>query len=298
MSGQRRGIAVGYDGSAGGRVALDWAAEAARRHGEPLLVVHALEANPGAASPGFSPTPGSARFAQDERAVLDAALARVRPFLGQEQVSAQVVQTSAAAGLVDASEQAVMVVTGCRGRSRLAAGLLGSVSYAVTAHAHCPAVVVRGEQPAQPGPAHKVVVGIDDSGPSQRALDLAAGIAAGAGASLHVVSVGTLASPESWAYVETSSAGSKRTHAAVEELEQTTERAASRARDAHPDLPVEAEVLFGHPGLVLAELAQQAGLLVVGSRGRGGFAGLLLGSVSHRVVHEASCAVMVVHEDD
>jgi len=298
MSVERSGIVVGYDGSPGAQVALDWAAEAARRHGEPLLVVHALEANPGSASPGFSAMPATARFAQGARTVVDEALARVAPRLGQEQVSAQVVQTSASAGLVDASEKAVMVVTGCRGRSRLAAGLLGSVSYAVTAHAQCPAVVVRGEQPGQPDPAHKVVVGVDDSGASERALDLAAGMAAAAGASLHVVTVGSLASPESWAYVETSAAGSKHTHAAAEELEQTTERAAARARRVHPDLPVEAEVLFGHPGLVLAELAQQAGLLVVGSRGRGGFTGLLLGSVSHRVVHEASCAVMVVHADD
>jgi nucleotide-binding universal stress UspA family protein len=76
--------------------------------------------------------------------------------------------------------------------------------------------------------------------------------------------------------------------------EETLQRAEAHVRAAHPELALETEVLYGEPGHVLGELAQRAGLVVVGSRGRGGFAGLLLGSVSHTVIHEAPCPVMVV----
>ena len=61
-----------------------------------------------------------------------------------------------------------------RARGRLASGLLGSVAYAVTAHAKCPAVVVRGHETVYPDAIHEVVVGVDDSEVSERALEVAA----------------------------------------------------------------------------------------------------------------------------
>lgn len=296
MNNPRGGVVVGYDGSPGATVALEWATEEARRYGEPLLVLHAAE--PAAVAIAPSPLPTVPQSAGPAQSTLDAGVAIARARLGRGQATGRVVRTSPAAALVDASAGARLVVTGCRGRSRLAAGLLGSVSYAVTAHARCPAVVVRGQDPAHPDPAHRVVVGVDGSPTSERAVEHAAAVAADAGALLHVVGIGTITSPESWAYVETSAAGNEHTHAAVSELEPAVEQAAKRARAAHTGLLVETEVLFGPPGRVLAQLGEHAGLLVVGSRGRGGFTGLLLGSVSHRLVHEASGPVMVVHADD
>ena len=292
----KRGFVVGYDASPGAVVALDWATEEARRRGEPLLVLHAVE--PVAVPIAPNPLPAPPVVAGPGPALVDEAVARATRHLDEGQVSGRVVRASAAAGLVDASRHAVTVVTGCRGRSRLASGLLGSVSYAVTAHAHCPAVVVRGEDPSHPDPEHRVVVGVDGSPTSQRAVQHAAAVAAGAGAPLHVVGVGSITSPESWAYVETSAAGNEHTHGAVTELGPALDRAAELARASHPGLAVETEILFGPAGRVLAQLGAHAGLLVVGSRGHGGFAGLLLGSVSHRLVHEAAGAVMVVHADD
>jgi nucleotide-binding universal stress UspA family protein len=108
---------------------------------------------------------------------------------------------SPAGQLVDASRDADLIVLGSRGRGRLRAGLLGSTSYAVTAHARCPVVIVRAgaeqqEQQeetagdlhvARPGPEHPVVVGVDDSEAAQRALDAAAAWAEREHAALHVV---------------------------------------------------------------------------------------------------------------
>jgi nucleotide-binding universal stress UspA family protein len=99
---------------------------------------------------------------------------------------------------------------------------------------------------------------------------------------------------ESWAYVETSKAGSDATHRERQHADTTLQAAADQAKGAHADLDVSTEVLYGEPGPVLAELASTAGLVVVGSRGRGGFAGMLLGSTSHRLIHDATCPVMVV----
>lgn len=145
-----------------------------------------------------------------------------------------------------------------------------------------------------PGPDHAVVVGVDDSDASHRAVARGAAVAAGSGALLRLVSAARLHSPEGWAYVEDTKAGTEHSRAVRERALQILDAARGRALAIHPELAVETEVLFGGPGHVLAEFAVDAGLLVVGSRGRGGFAGLLLGSVSHTAIHEANCPVMVV----
>ena len=289
-----RGIVVAFDGSPGAEPALDWAAHAAHRENRPLTVVHCVEAADIPIGPPFLPETLPSEVRADAQAILDVGVARATAVTGPELVDSAVVVGTTAAELVLASKDAGLVVIGSRGRGRMAAGLLGSTSYAVAAHALCPVVVVRGGWAVHPGPDHPVVVGVDDSEASHRAVARAAEVAAAAGAVLRIVTVGHLRSPEGWAYVEDSRAGTEHSHAVREHAQPILDGARRRATAHRPDLVVETEVLFGEPGHVLAGNGVHAGLLVVGSRGRGGFAGLLLGSVSHTVIHEATCPVMVV----
>lgn len=297
-----RGVVVGWDGSRGAQLALDWAAEAAKRQGLTLTVIHCvdLSMSPGlsAYSPGGSYVPSLEDLEAD---VLAAGVARAERILDRAQIVGYHTVGTPAGELVSASEEARLVVTGSRGRGRLLAGLLGSTSYAVTAHARCPAVVVParsgGEDlvtPPQPGPGRRVVVGVDGSEPAGRALEAAAQVAHETGGALHLVGVGRVVSMESVAYVEESTAGTEHTHALREEQEHVIATAAERIRAQHPDVTIETDVLFGEPGHALADLGANAGMIVLGSRGHGGFTGLLLGSVSHTVIHEAACPVMVV----
>ena len=294
MEGNVRGIVVGYDGSPGAETALLWAANAAKRQGLLLTVLHSGEPAAFPVEPAYSAERLAEEMADESQGILVAGIERASAVLDRSEISSVSSELSPSAALVEASEKADFVVTGSRGRGRVAGGLLGSVSYAVTAHARCPAIVVRGETPIHPGPDHKVVVGVDDSLPSQRALELAADIAARAGARLHVVSVGRLISPEGWAYAETQKGGTPHSRSVTEESQQMLDNARERVERAHPDLPLETEVLYGDPGDVLTDLGATAGLIAVGSRGRGGFSGLLLGSVSHKVISRAECPVMVV----
>ena len=296
MNTQPGGIVVGYDGSSGSERALDWAAHAARRQDRPLTVLHVSDLAATPVGTGYVPEVLTDILAEAATATLNAGVERAAAVLDRSRITGTTVIGSPAAELVAASDGAALVVTGCRARGRLAAGLLGSVSYAVTAHAKCPAVVVRGQESAYPDATHEVVVGVDDSDASERALDVAADIAASTGAALHIVRVEPLHAPDSWASVETRHAGSQHTHALRAEAEATLERASKHASGAHPDLTLETELLYGDAGHALAPLGDRAGLLVVGSRGRGGFTGLLLGSVSHTVIHEANCPVMVVRD--
>lgn len=296
MTSYQRAVVVGFDGSSGSEAALDWAAQTARRQGRPLTVLHVSDLAAIPVGTGYVPDIQSDTLAEAATATLDQGVDRAAAVLDRSRITGTSVIGSPAAELVAASEGAALVVTGSRGRGRLASGLLGSVSYAVTAHAKCPAVVVRGRDAAYPDGTHEVVVGVDDSEHSERALDVAADIAQATGASLHIVRVEPLHAPDSWASVETRHAGSDHTHAQRAEAEATLERAEKQARAAYPELPIETEVLYGDAGHALAPLGDRAGLLVVGSRGRGGFSGLLLGSVSHTAIHEALCPVMVVRD--
>jgi nucleotide-binding universal stress UspA family protein len=306
MNGQvrtRHGIVVGYDGSTGSRLALTWAAETARLRGAHLTLVHGVDVTTVPARPAMDHSPVEPSYESAAKALVDEGAERVGRLLDASRVETQYWLGSAAAQLVEMSRDADLVVVGTRGRGRLLAGLLGSTSYSVAAHAHCPVVVVRGpgghdtqdmRAPARPGPERDVVVGVDDSDAAARAVDAAAVVAEQETATLHIVRVARSPSMEAWTYAETARGGTEETHAIRDHAEQSVTRSADRVRVHHPEVEVTTEVLYGDPGQSLADLGATAGLIVVGSRGHGGFTGMLLGSVSHRVVHDATCPVMVV----
>lgn len=173
--------------------------------------------------------------------------------------------------------------------------MLGSVSFAVTAHAHCPVVVV-GEDAVLVGPSRGVVVGVDGSTAGDRTLDLAADVAAHAGAPLRIICAWDLPVTGSvdYAYWKGASPDSDWAQTLHDEAVKVVASSAERARSGHRGLVVTTDVLQGPAGMVLRGASRDAGLVVVGSRGLGGFSGLVLGSVSHHVIHSCACPVMVV----
>ena len=278
------GVVAGYDGSQNGVRALDWAVEEARARGVPLTVIHAWEAFIGGSTAMTMVDLGS--VAQQ---TLDGGVEHVRKQAPDVPVRGIVECGRPAAVLIEAGKHAALIVLGLRGLGGFAGLLLGSVSAQVVAHAECPVVIARGDRDVRAGTGTgSVVVGVDGSVASAPALEMAF-----AEAELHGLSVRAVAAWEPEPVKDppplVDEAGMRM--AATARLEQLM----SPLRDLHPGVDAEAEVRVGSPREVLLEAAQGARLLVVGSRGLGGFRGLLLGSVSHALVQHAPCPVAVVH---
>jgi len=290
------GIVVGYDGSPGARLALDWAVETAKRDDRQLTLLHCVGLT---MTPTFRAyDPGIQAHVYDEmsRSVLAEAIDIATKTLDRKDVHPLSLIGGAAAELVGISSRADLVVTGSRGHGAVSGGLLGSTSYAVTAHAHCPAVVVRGPSVIHAGPSRPVVVAFDDSKNSHKALEAAVQIAAAGEASLHVVAVDNVGGLEAWPETDTILGREEMIDQMHLHVGQVLRDVADDARRGHPGLDVQTAVLGGGAGPAIAAYAvdMKAGLVVMGSRGHGGFTGMLLGSVSHRVVHDAPCPVMVI----
>ena len=138
----------------------------------------------------------------------------------------------------------------------------------------------------------RIVVGVDGSEPAVRALGWAIEEARLRGTPLLVVSAwhvpAAVYGPSGFVPPVSESIDQTFREVAAEAAEE----AAGRAREA--GVEVETDVREGHPAEILVEAAQDADLLVVGSRGHGGFAGLLLGSVSGQCAHHAPCPLVVV----
>ena len=279
-------VVVGVDGSASGDCALRWAVGEAQRTRQPLQVVHALETEPVLTSRqqlGTKATPASSD------SVLTAALGLVRTMAPQLPATAHSVTGFAAATLIAASKIAGTIVVGSRGRGALPSALLGSVSQQVAIHSSSVVVVVR-ENGAQGRPG-RVVVGVDGSEASQPALAYGFAYASSTGSSLTAVHTWW------WEPLEGVSLGEPWigdwTQITNQEETLVSELLAGYVQQ-YPDVPVRSHVVRGDPVVELLEQSKDATLLVVGSRGRGGFMGLLLGSVSRRILKRAKAPVAVV----
>jgi nucleotide-binding universal stress UspA family protein len=287
-------VVVGYDGSAPAVDALEWAATEAVRSRARLVVLHASDLALMLAPAG---RPGWVGHVPDTlaRDVTKDGAERARKLKPELDVDAVTPVDSPAGALEQASRSAALVVVGNRGHGTVTGPLLGSVAYSVATHAHCPVVVVRGEAQPALSPDAPVIVGVDGSPGAQEALRFAARYALDTSSPLEVVTSWSMPAGESWAAQYWDSiAPEHESHPVIEAAELVAAEAREQVLTEHPDLSVEMRVLQGQPAQVVAGLSADARLVVVGARGRGGFASLLLGSVSRGVIHLASCPVVVV----
>ena len=287
-------IVVGYDGSENSERALDWAIQEAGTLAGELRVVVSM-GRPVAVDPSLY-GPFLEAIEEEADKVAAAAVTRARD-AGVTAVA--VLERGDAAGvLVHESEDAASLVLGRRGR-RGVRGRLGSVTAAAAAHAKCPVIVLpdRWDPRARDargatGPfAGRVVVGVDRLGRDNPAVLAAGRYAARHGAGLALVTV----VPEALS-MPTGSADLDRAvrEQLTEPAQSLVDQVAESVREDHPELDVETFVFSGQPADQLVEAGRSAELVVVGSRGYGGFRGLLMGSVSQAVLQEGEGPVMVV----
>ncbi|GAA4622195.1 universal stress protein [Actinoallomurus vinaceus] len=262
-------VVVGVDGSECSLTAVDWAADEAELRRCPLRIVYVF-AWPLLYTPLGAPLLSSQldELMETARQVVHTAERRAQARVHEIGVESAVIDGGPIPVLLEESARASLVVVGSRGLGAVGALFLGSTGVELAARAACPVVAVRGREHK----AQRVVVGVDGSDTSLMALwcgfeeaDLrAAGLTA-----IHAV------------------------HRQMDEADGHITDAVNRLRERFPGVPAELTTVMAHPAEALINASADADLLVVGSRGRGGFRGLMLGSVSQAVLHNADCPVAV-----
>ncbi|MDX3239133.1 universal stress protein [Streptomyces sp. ME03-5709C] len=284
-------VVVGADGSASSLAAVATAAREAEWRGAGLRVVHAflwpaLHVPLGPSALG--PSEGGLRNAA-QRVVVEA-VEHARSVAPGVEVTHAVVTGEPLTVLEAQSRAAELVVVGSRGMGGFVGLVLGSTAVHLAAHGRCPVMVVR-EQAAAGGP---VLLGVDGSPANAGAVDFAFAEAELRGAELLALHAWTpwrtpVPPPQDPAMPYASEPG---------ELARSEERLVAEAiagrRERHPGVGVRTKAVRGGTREILIEESRTAQLLVVGARGRGGFTGLLLGSVSQALLHHAHCPVAVV----
>jgi nucleotide-binding universal stress UspA family protein len=241
-----------------------------------------------------------AEFVEYARTQAGSMLERVRTEITEEhsdlEVTTTLTRTEPRTALVEASENVALAVVGCLGSGRVQEVLLGSVALHVSAHARSPVAVVPYDTDRRGGP---VLVGVDGAAHSEAAAAFAFDEAA-------LLGVGVVAVMAFDGWTRQGFASRPITFDADESREEyavISEQLAGLAQ-RYPDVPVHEHLFRGHAADCLlgyaghAPLEQQPQLIVVGSRGRGGLTGLLLGSTSHTVIAHAACPVVVVRPAD
>ena len=283
-------IVVGVDESECAARALRWAAREAQLRGARVTAVLAwglLDQHAASGGTPFDPAYG-------ERDALEALDAAVVAAIGAEaaaDVDRRAICDLAASALVEAADDADLLVVGRRGLGGFKGLLLGSVSERCVRQGQVPVAVI-GTEPNRPVPGEleRIVVGVDGSATSQLAFRWALDEARLRGAAVEAVHV--------WhaPYVE----GYGHTITGVDPLSfqeagrQLLDRVVSAEDTSGLPVPVERVLVDDGPAGSILEAAKGADLVVVGSRGLGGVKRWLLGSVSQQVVHHAPCPVVVV----
>ncbi|MGV0872014.1 universal stress protein [Mycolicibacterium sp. XJ879] len=287
------GIVVGADGSPSSMAAVEWAARDAELRNVPLKVVHVVA--PLVTTEGWTEASDDyARLQQDQaRQIIEHAHKVAVEAASSDraaQVSTEVSYAPVVPTLLELSKRTDMIVVGCRGQGAVSRALMGSVSSGVAHHAYCPVAVVHDEVPLTERSQAPVVVGIDGSPTSELATQIAFDAASRRGVelvALHAWSdMGPLGFPPmDWAPIEWRNIKDHEEEVLAERLAGWQER--------YPDVGVRRVVVCDRPAPRLLEQADNAQLVVLGSHGRGGFTGMLLGSVSTAVANAAQVPVII-----
>lgn len=278
-------VVVGVDGTPNDEAPLRAAVAQARLHRRPLHLLHATTV-------GIVPwTPE--RLAR-QRALTKACLEEVATVAPDVEVSSATPVADQAAALVEASRGAWLVVMGAGRLGRVGSVVLGATTGKVASHSQCPVLVVPDGWTGADGAP--VVVGVDDAANSRPAVEWAYAEAAARRVPLVAV--------HAWWWEEPSPLVDLAADDELDSDNDWTALAESRrvmmgemlagGRGGYPDVAVRTEIVRGDATAVLEEASGDAQLVVVGTRGRGGFTGLLLGSVSSRALHHSRCPVVVV----
>lgn len=275
-------IVVGIDGSPTSLDALRWAAHRAALHHRPLHLVYAVGAPADFVSEtgvvGFD----NVELRAEGEEVLAAAAKLAREVSADIELRTEVADPAPVPVLLARSREALMIVAGTRGLGAVGRGLLGSVSTSLARHAHCPvAVIPDAGAPTRDLSRLPVVVGVDGSPRGQEAV----GIAFDEASRMGVGVVAVTAWSEFFRYI--SRAGMQQEARALQ-----SESMAGQS-ERHPDVPVTRVVVEDRPARRILAETENAQLVVVGSHGRGGFAGMTLGSVGQAVLHGSRIPVII-----
>ncbi|GAB3693802.1 universal stress protein [Nocardiopsis oceani] len=294
-------VIVGVDGSPAARAALAWATAAAARRCEQLRIVHGLGTP---TVTGTSPNLKSGRDKADEaaREAGHALLTESAEYAREAQpgldVATVLAPEDAPAVLLNEAKHRDIIVVGSRGLGAVRAIMLGSVSVRASSHAPCPVVIVpEGERGRHEG---RVVVGVDGSDSSRRALRFALEHALATDSDVVVVNSWEVPLPQDAASL---AADAQSLHEEVFDRQSEEVVAGVLAEvidDRTENLDISAVRMQANPVEALLKAGEDADLIVVGSRGRGGVRGLVMGSVSQGVLHHAKGAVAVLppHADE
>lgn len=292
-----RAVVVGIDGSESALRAVRWAAaEARHRHAE-LRLVHAIDEEE-LRYP--RPLPTREDLVEKTRMRGHRLLHHARDIAREVEPLVEVVgvlrNERPGPALLAASEGAGLLVLGTEQIRALGRALVGSVSIAVATHAKCPVAVVRPHVAEDKAPTEgPVVVGVDGSRASEAALALAFEEASWRGAPLVALHcwddafLSALFEEARWT-LDTRDIEEREDEVLAERLAGWQEK--------YPDVQVDRVVTRGRASDELLGYADRAQLLIVGSRGRGGVTGMLLGSTSQRVLSAALCPVIVARSPE
>jgi nucleotide-binding universal stress UspA family protein len=284
-------ILAAVDGSAVSYHAVAWAAVEAALYRRPLTLITSVSLPVGwgmgamltATDTEWLQTEGERVLTEATRVARDAA-----PEVPD--IRAEVVWVPVIPALIERSRHAAMLVVGSRGVGALRGGLLGSVSTAVVRHAHCPVAVIHGPAATDPVSATRpVLVGVDGSENSLPAVELAFEEASRRKVGLTAV--------HAWSDLSGMDVPMMGWDDTVRESEDAV-LAESLAgwSERFPDVAVRRILVRDRPVRALLDESENAQLVVVGSHGRGGFTGMLLGSTSNALVHSVECPTVVVRK--
>lgn len=283
------GILVGVDGSPESEAAIRWATTEAIMRDRPLTLMHAIPPVVVSWPVAYLEASFADSQAASAREAIEKAQKTVQASAGESQppaVRTEMRHTDAPSALVNASREADMTVVGSRGMGAVGRAILGSVSSGLVHHGHGPIAIIHADEAQHPDSSLPVLLGVDGSPSSEDATALAFDEASRRGVDLVAL--------HAWSDVGVIPLLGMDWHRYEDEGHEILAERLAGWQEQYPDVHIQRRIVCDQPARWLVDESQKAQLVVVGSHGRGGFSGMMLGSVGSKVAQAAGAPVIVV----